>query len=205
MLVYEKRARTYDASVAMMEWFLRKERAIYRALRGKILEVGVGSGTNLEFYHPDAQITGLDWSPTMVSYAKRRVKALGLKNISYIVVGDVRHLTDWFKEESFDYVTSTCLFCSVPEPLLGLKSIARVLKPKGKLVQLEHGASRLKSVNFWLDLIDPMVSKHLGLHLNRLHAQNLKDAGFQIRHLREIDPFGILQVIIADPPRDKAA
>lgn len=116
---YNRIAPTYDA----MEAFT--ERAAFGAWRqelwaavpaGRVLEVGIGTGKNLPFYPPDAQMTAIDLSERMLERARRRAVGLGVRVDLRLM--DVQHLE--FADASFDAAVATFVFCSVPDPVAGL-------------------------------------------------------------------------------------
>lgn len=197
--VDDKHASSYDKSMTTMERLFSKSRKIFSHLWGKILEVGTGTGTNLKFYHPSTNVTALDFSPRMVHQAKMKVRRLGLHNVKKIVVGDIQELTKYFKASTFDYVTSICVFCSVSNPIKGLREVAKVLRPLGKLVQIEHGLSNFGLINFGMRLLDPLTVKLQGFHLTRNTLKNLEISGFKTLFQRSLDPTGIIRVIVSTP------
>ncbi len=195
---YERQAAYYDPMNAMMEVVFGKGRAILASLWGDILEVGVGTGINLPYYSPSARLVAFDWSPRMVELARQRVKRLRLKQVKAISVGDVQDL-NWLPSASFDFVSSTCVFCSIPDPIKALREIARVLRPHGYLVQIEHGISKISLLNDLLKIIDPFMVLMKGAHLTRDHEKNLSRAGFDIVYNRVLDPTGITRILISRP------
>jgi ubiquinone/menaquinone biosynthesis C-methylase UbiE len=197
--IYNKQAASYDKMNSMMEYLFSKGRKIFSSLKGKILEVGVGTGENLKYYNSSSELTVFDWSNKMIHQAKSKVKRLGLENVKNFLIGDIQRLSHHFKPNSFDYVTSTCVFCSVPDPISGLKEITKVLNPNGKLVQIEHGISNFGLLNLFMKVIDPITSKMRGFHLTRDILSNLETAGFEIIHEWSIDPAGIIKVIVSKP------
>ncbi len=197
--IYDRQATSYDTMNSMMENLFSKGRTMFNILRGKILEVGVGTGENLKYYHSSAKLTVFDWSLQMIQQAKMKVKRLGLKNVKNFVIGDIQGLSNYFEPNSFDYITSTCVFCSVPDPFKGLKEVAKVLHPSGKLVQIEHGISNFRLLNLFMSAFDPITANIRGFHLTRNTLRNLKMAGFEVIHEWSLDPAGIVKVIISKP------
>jgi len=195
--LYKKLAKYYDRRNQMIEHWISKARSIFSFLKGDLLEIGTGTGNNLVNYNPESNIVAFDWSSEMVSQAHLKVKKYNLDNIKEIIVGDIQKLSDYFDPESFDYVTSSCVFCSVPNPISGLKEVFKVLKPSGKLIQIEHGISEIKLINAGLVFFDPFTSKRFGFHLNRNHIKNLENSGFKVTHQQKIDLTGIFRLFIS--------
>jgi SAM-dependent methyltransferase len=83
-----------------------------------------------------------------------------------------------FADNSFDCVLTSCVFCSVPIPVLGLKEIRRVCKPGGKIIMLEHVRSQHKLAGLLMDIMNPIPLYLYGANINRDTVGNLKKAGF---------------------------
>lgn len=197
--IYDKNARSYDKRQFMMESLISKKRSIFRLLKGTILEVGVGTGINLPHYRSSVSLTALDFSAQMLKQSKLKIKKLNLYHVKKLIKGDIQHLSKYFKENSFDFITSTFVFCSVPDPIKGLQEVKRILRPNGRLVQIEHGLSNIKIINYFLKFLDPLTVKLFGFHVSRDILYNLKKAGFRIIHQRTLDPAGISRIIISAP------
>jgi phosphatidylethanolamine/phosphatidyl-N-methylethanolamine N-methyltransferase len=103
---------------------------------GRILEVGVGTGLSLPAYSRDVRITGIDISEPMLLKAKERVLELDLGNVEALSVMDVSHLG--FPDESFDVVVAQYVITAVPDPEAALEEFARVLKPGGEIILVNH-------------------------------------------------------------------
>ncbi|MGD2127495.1 MAG: class I SAM-dependent methyltransferase, partial [Desulfobacteraceae bacterium] len=134
---YDRIAFFYDFLEAPMErlkFALWRTRLKERIVGNRALEVGVGTGKNLPYYPPDVKITAIDFSPRMLKRARQRASALGLEVPLWKM--DVQHLG--FRDRSFDTILATFVFCSVPDPVVGLKELRRVCKPGGRLLLLEH-------------------------------------------------------------------
>ena len=92
---------------------------------------------------------------------------------------DVQHLD--FADHSFDTVFATFVFCSVPDPVMGLRELRRVCKPEGSLLLLEHMRPRHPVRGFLFDLLNPMVVRMMGANINRNTIDNIRQAGWQIK------------------------
>ncbi len=104
---------------------------------GQVLEVAIGTGRNLFFYPPDAQLTGVDLSPRMLDRARTRAETL-TRPVD-LQLGDAQHLA--FPDASFDTVVATLTVCSIPDGQAAVAEMARVLRPGGRLALLDHVAS----------------------------------------------------------------
>lgn len=112
-----------------------------------------------------------------------------------LALTDVEHLP--WPSETFDTVVSTCVFCSVPDPLQGLREIRRVLRAAGWALFLEHmrpGAPWLAAVFDWLD---PLVSRS-GPHINRRTMETIRAAGFMVEREDNLVS-DVLKLIVVRP------
>jgi len=151
--------------------------------RGEVLEIGIGSGLNLEFYSPEVQrVYGVDPSVELQQMASKRLGKTPL---------EVKFLSQSAEEPlplpnaSIDTAVVTWTLCSIPNPSEALQQAKRVLKPTGRLIFVEHGRSSDPSVVVWQDRITPMWKQiGGGCHLNRKIDDLITGAGFQIVELR---------------------
>lgn len=156
---YQKVARWYDWGEILMELLgIRKlRRSLLRHASGKILEIAVGTGANLPFYPEDSQLTAIDLSPAMLEIARRRADRLGLR--VHFLMMDAEHLA--FPDHSFDTVVDSLSLCTVPDPVAALREMARLCRPGGRVLLLEHGRSDREWLGRWQD-------RHADGHLRRL-------------------------------------
>ena len=173
---YNRVSKIYDLMEKPMESMLmddwRKE--LFEKIEGKkILEVGVGTGKNLEFYSTDKEVTGIDFSEKMLEKAKNKSKD---KDHVTLMEMDAENMT--FEDNTFDTVVTSCVFCSVPDPVKGLKEIRRVCKNGGKVIMLEHMRSNKLVVGKIMDRINFIPLHIWGANINRQTLKNLQEAGF---------------------------
>ena len=139
-----------------------------------ILEVGVGTGKNFEFYPTEARLTAIDFSEKMLK------QALQTKNRKSVAVDldlmDVQSLA--YADNSFDTVIGSFVFCSVPLPIKGLKELYRVCRPGGQVLLLEHVISSNSFVAKLMNGINPIVLALVGANINRNTIKNVKACGF---------------------------
>ena len=165
----------YDAVCAACEAFglARWRRWLVGGARGRVLDVGCGTGRNLPLLPPGTVAVGLDPSWDSLRRARRRAPDVPL------VVGSAEALP--FRDATFDTVLSGLAFCSVPDARRGLLEVRRVLAPRGRLRMLEHVRStepwkaRLQD---WLQPGWTWVSG--GCHPNRETERAVEGSGFRI-------------------------
>lgn len=176
---WNRQARLYDRLTAPMERMLGLARGrawvFGRIGKGRVLEVGAGTGKNLPYYPEGATVVATDLSPGMLARAVE--KAGGRPSRARFVVTDAEDLA--FKDGAFDAVIATCVFCSVPDPLRGLKEVRRVLRDGGQVILLEHLRPR-GFLGRLFDLLDPVASRLMGPHINRRTLDNLRAAGLVV-------------------------
>lgn len=180
---YNRMAAVYDLLEWPMEFFFYSKwrKASLSGLKGKVLEVGIGTGKNLKYYSSDCELTGIDVSKGMLSRARK--KARGMKNVTLLRM-DAEHLD--FPDDSFDYVVTTFVLCSIPDPVVALREIHRVLKPGGEMINLEHMRSENRFIAAYEDFINPFSVVLFGINVNRKTVENIKKAGFEIKVVKNL-------------------
>lgn len=193
---YDRIAPFYDFYELLAEilFFKRwRKLAVSKLKQSKVLEVGAGTGKNFPYYASDLKVLATDISEKMLERAEKRAAKLNLP--IKLEKMDAQHLS--LKENSFDSAISTFVFCSVPDPVKGLKEIKRVLKKEGVAVFLEHvRPSGLLGKIF--DFLNPFVYKATGVNINRDTVGNILKAGFKIVEDRNLS-LGIFKLIVAKP------
>ncbi len=174
---YDRVANFYDVFETPMEIlaFSKWRSELFKRIDGeKILEVGIGTGKNIPYFK-EWDAVGIDISHKMIERALKRAKIFGKK--VDLIVGDVENLP--FRDESFDAVISTYVFCSVENPEKGLSEIYRVLKNGGKAYFLEHVRSENECVGKIMDILNP-IFRVIGPEINRRTVEKIKKTGFSI-------------------------
>ncbi len=155
-------------------------RRVTAQARGRVLEIGVGSGLNLPLYPAATHVVGLD--PSAKSLSMARAAAGGLGRSIELVEGVAEAIP--LPDHSVDTVVSTWTMCSIPDLSRALGEMRRVLTPEGRLLFVEHGRSSDQGVVRWQDRLTPLWRRiGGGCHLNRPIAQLIQDAGFRVERL----------------------
>lgn len=195
---YNRLAPIYDLMEFLPEqrfagW---RKRLWTRVTTGRILEVGVGTGKNFPYHPPGAEVTGIDLSERMLALAQRRAEksgyALDLRQM------DTQQLD--FPNHTFDTAVATFVFCSVPDAERGLRELARVVKPDGYIILLEHvRIDRPAIIGKLMDWLDPLVVRVMGAHINRRTVETVQRAGLVVEQVENLAPQGLVKLIIAHP------
>lgn len=193
--IYDRLAPRYDRREALVEWLLRGyRRKLLRRARGRVLEVGIGTGRNLPYYPPGCRITGIDLSSEMLKVAEGRAARLG-RDVTLLPM-DAEELS--FPSGSFDTVVSSLTLCTVIDPIQALSEMARVTAPGGRILLLEHGRSPHLWLSRLLDRVAPHRVEKYGCHPNR-NVLALVQAADLVVLKSERHFLGVLHLIWARP------
>ena len=155
----------------------RQRMKVIPQAQGRVLEIGLGTGLNLPFYDTGrvSELVGVEPSLTMHHLAMKRSRAAGIP-VELVGIGAERlPLAD----HVFETVVSTYTLCTIPDPVMALREVRRVLAPGGRLLFSEHGKAPDESVRKWQARIQPVWGKFSGgCHLGRDIPAILKEAGF---------------------------
>jgi ubiquinone/menaquinone biosynthesis C-methylase UbiE len=172
--------RLTHVAMGMKEFGPYRARAL-AAARGRVLELGIGSGRNLPFYGPDVRsLTGVDPSVGLTDMARRAAHRARFPVDFLVQSAEQLSLED----QSVDTAVSTWTLCTIPDPVKALREVRRVLKPEGRLLFAEHGRAPEPEVVAWQERLTP-VWKHCagGCHLDRKVDDLLRAAGFELEAL----------------------
>jgi ubiquinone/menaquinone biosynthesis C-methylase UbiE len=151
---------------------------MFHGLTGRVLDAGVGTGRNIPFYPPAAEVIGIDVSPGMLARAEQRRRALGASVTLQEM--DVTRLD--FPDGHFDAAVATFLFCVLPENLQvpALRELGRVVRPGGSIRLLEYvrpkGAVRRVVASLW----EPWMAWAYGAGFDRRTEEHVPDAGLNV-------------------------
>ncbi|HEX6197282.1 MAG TPA: methyltransferase domain-containing protein [Jiangellaceae bacterium] len=176
--VWDEMAGRYDRDIKPVEklWFGGGREWIGSRARGDVLEVAIGTGRNVPFYPKGVRLTGVELSPNMLAVARERVAALGVD--ADLREADAQMLP--FDDESFDTVVCTLSLCAIPDDEKAIAEMARVLRPGGRLLLLDHIGSRWWPVWAVERLIELFTIRSMGEHMTRRPAPMLPSAGLEI-------------------------
>ena len=195
---YNRISALFDLIEFPMEilFFSRWRRRLFNMIdpKERLLEVGIGTGKNLGYYPPGIDAMAIDISEGMLRGAIKRARMLHLK-VSLKLM-DAERLE--FEDRRFDTVVATFVFCSVPDPIRGLRELKRVCKGQGRIILLEHMRPNRIPIGWLFDLLNPLIVRMMGVNINRRTIENIKKSGLVIE--REEDLLSdIVKLIVARP------
>jgi len=203
--IYDKIAPTWDRRQGLVERVLMGQHmraSLASELRGDVLEVGTGTGPTLRLLADNAKITsftGVDLSNGMLDVA--RDVAQGVPFPVELRRMDGGRLD--FPDATFDTVTTSLMLCTVPDPDLTLREMARVCKPGGRIVLLEHVRARNPLLIAMQKALTPLQVRMLGCHLDRPTDRLVHDLGFRVER-ESTRFFRVFRLIVARPPSEGA-
>jgi len=197
MGVYAERVlpRIMNVACGAKQSYPLRER-VCSGLHGQVLEIGFGSGHNVPFY-PEAVQRVAAIEPSQLSWKL----AQGRLSASTVPVErsglDGQSLP--FADDTFDTALSTWTLCTIPDPVLALTEVRRVLRPGGTLHFLEHGLAPDERVERWQHRLEPLNRRVAGgCHLTRPLLDLLETAGFTVQDVDEFYEKGAPKAMAAD-------
>ncbi len=160
--------------------------------RGKVIELGVGTGLNLPFYREDVEVVGVDVSEGMLKKAERKKSPAKVK----LVKADARSLP--FPDKSFDTAVSTFFLCVVLEKERVLGEVRRVLKPDGLLLAMECSPPKNPVFRAFLSALSALTSRLTGTDFRVDIGNLLRKGGFEILEEKNLVN-GAVRIIVAKP------
>jgi ubiquinone/menaquinone biosynthesis C-methylase UbiE len=186
-------ALTYDRQIAKVEKAglraLRQE--LLAGARGRVLEVGGGTGANLPFYGPDVEsLTITEPEPPMLRRLERRVREQA--PLAKVLRAPAEDLP--FDDDTFDVAVSTLVLCGVNDQPRALRELRRVLRPGGRLIFIEHVRSEDPGLARWQDRMNGLSRFVACCECNRPTLDSIKAEGFEVTNvehttLKKVPPF----------------
>jgi phosphatidylethanolamine/phosphatidyl-N-methylethanolamine N-methyltransferase len=187
-------ARVYDRTFgAVTNAGRRRAAGIVTGFGGSVLEVGVGTGLALPHYGPGVRVTGIDFSPDMLAKAKARVDRMGLTRIDSLRRMDAGAME--FPDAQFDTVATMHLLSVVPEPERVMAEIARVVRPGGRVVIVNHFASK-PGLMAWGERRMAVFDRLLAWHTVFPRERVLGQPSLSIEREARFPPLGVMTLLV---------
>jgi ubiquinone/menaquinone biosynthesis C-methylase UbiE len=194
---YDRSAESYDRIISWAEkaLFGGGREWVCSRTRGEVLEIAVGTGRNLPYYPKDVRLTGIELSSKMLDIACRRAGELGRE--ADLRPGDAQDLP--FPDASFDTVVATLALCTIPDDRRAVAEAARVLRPGGRLLLLEHVRSPVLPVRLLQRVLEPLTLLLDHDHLLREPLRCVEDSGLVMERL-ERSKWGVVERLAVRKP-----
>jgi ubiquinone/menaquinone biosynthesis C-methylase UbiE len=194
---WDKHSGSYDKQMGFLDRnvFGDSRQWVCRHAAGDVLEVGIGTGLNLDSYPEDVTLTGVDLSPEMLEHARRRAAASG--RAVTLQVGDAHRLE--FPDASFDTVVCTFALCAIPDERLAVAEMWRVLRPGGQLRLADHVVSTSAPARVLQRVLELVSIPVGGEHFRRRPVLHVRELGFVVEQ-QERFKLGIVERVIARKP-----
>ncbi|MDA3629245.1 methyltransferase domain-containing protein [Saccharopolyspora sp. WRP15-2] len=194
---WDRSASGYDKMMGRFERFMApgSRKWVCSRAEGEVLEVAIGTGLNIPAYRSDVRLTGIEWSPQMLDLARQRARDLDVP--VDLREGDAQDLP--FPDATFDTVVCTFGLCAIPDEEQAITEMARVLRPGGKLLLLDHVESTSWPARLVQRAADLVAVPLGGEHFRRRPLPLVRAAGLE---LEETDRFklGIVERLSARKP-----
>lgn len=155
-------------------------RALLADARGRVIEIGAGTGINLDLYGPEVEdLTLIEPDPHMGARLRVRLEARTGAVPTRLVAAPAEAMP--FDDDTFDTAVATLVLCTVPDPSAAVAELSRVLKPGGRLLFIEHVRSDNPGTARWQDRLEkPWRFMADGCHCNRDTAATLTASAFEV-------------------------
>ncbi len=196
--IYERIAWLYDLLDLPFEYFRYRplRRRIFQDVGDEVLDAGVGTGRNMPYYPPQARVTGIDLSESMLARAKRRRARLDIE----AELRSANVLGTGLPDRHFDFIVATFIFCVLDDAdqQPALEELARICKPTGEIRILEYAWSANRFRRAIMHLWAPWVRWAYGAAFDRDTEQYLSAAGLELVECVPVHK-DIIKLIVARP------
>ncbi|MFC7704788.1 class I SAM-dependent methyltransferase [Plastorhodobacter daqingensis] len=193
---YRRWAPVYDGTFGRITRAGRRRAVAHvNARQGSLLEVGVGTGLSLPQYSPALSVTGIDFSHEMLAKAQAKVREEGLSHVKELRQMDARQLD--FPDATFDTVVAMYLVSVVPEPERVVSEMARVCKPGGEVLILNHFARETGLLARIERGMAPLADQ-LGWHPDFPRDRVLGEPRLRIKSETSVPPLGLFTFLVLE-------
>jgi len=194
--VYDRNPAGYQSGSVLTERLLaERRRKVGEIVRGRLLDIGFGTGSSLPHYPPSVDVVGIDASLGMLRFA--RSEALRLGRPIHLVEMDAEHLA--FPDRSFDSVAFNLCLCTIEAPERALQEALRVARPGAPMAFLEHVRSHLLPIALLQEAASPILFAVEQDHFNRRTEQTIRAAGVEVISVERF-ALGFFNLIVGRAP-----
>ncbi|AJD89763.1 type 11 methyltransferase [Jeotgalibacillus malaysiensis] len=173
----------YDVAMTPFEkaGFQKVRKNLLSPVKGNVLEIGFGTGANFPFYRDAAYVEAIEPNAEMIEQAAAKIKKASVPIQTYQAKAEQLP----FPDQSFDAITGTLVFCTIPDPIKALEEIKRVSKPDATFHFFEHVKVDQQTAAKAQELLTPAWKAVCdGCHLDRPTIQLFEEAGFKVEKVK---------------------
>ena len=180
--IYDRDPAAYHRgmSVVTERLLAGRRRKVGESVRGRLLDVGFGTGLSLPHYPPSVEVIGIDASLGMLRFAQQQGNKVRLVQM------DAEHLA--FPDQTFDSVAFNLCLCTIPDPERAVREAIRVARPGASMVFLEHVRSPVLPIALLQEALNPLLVALQQDHFNRRTADVIQRAGVEVT---SVDRWGL--------------
>lgn len=194
---YNRIAPLYDLLDGIYEhsWKRHLRAELFQHAKGRILDVGVGTGCNMPFYPNDSKVIGIDMSERMLDRARDRAQELECP----VTLRAMNLFALDFPDASFDTITVTFVLLCLPDELQepALRELKRVTKPNGQILVLDYQMSSKPGVRLWMRCLSPWLKWAFAARFDSTTEQYVEDAGLTIIRKQTFMGDGVNMLVLA--------
>jgi len=172
-----------------------RRRKVGESVRGRLLDIGFGTGLSLPHYPPSVEVIGIDASLGMLRFAQHDIA--GQAKTVQLVQMDAERLA--FPDRTFDSVAFNLCLCTIPDPERAVREAVRVARPGAPMTFLEHVRSHLLPVALLQEAFSPLLVALQQDHFNRRTADTVRRAGVEVTSVERWG-LGIFNLIVVRAP-----
>lgn len=193
---YDRMGAGYDTvtKIADKSVLDRMRRGLVEKAQGRVLDVGVGTGKNFDYYEHATSVVGIDLSSKSLETAREKARHKGITH--ELRVGDVTNLE--FADGSFDTVVMCLVACNLDDPIKAFREMRRVCKKDGYILFLEHTPPTTVAMNMLFGAVYPIARLALNCRPFSKNVSLIPDAGLR-EVTRETAAQGVLNAIVTQP------
>jgi ubiquinone/menaquinone biosynthesis C-methylase UbiE len=195
--IYDRNPAAYDRGSVLTERLLAKRRRkVGEIVRGRLLDIGFGTGLSLPHYPPSIEVVGIDASLGMLRFGRSEAARLG-RPVQLIEM-DAEHLA--FPDRTFDSVAFNLCLCTIEDPERALREALRVARPGAPMAFLEHVRSHLLPIALLQEAVSPLLFALERDHFNRRTVETIRRAGVEVISVERF-ALGFFNLIVGRAPK----
>jgi ubiquinone/menaquinone biosynthesis C-methylase UbiE len=195
--IYDRNPAAYHRGSGLTERLLaERRRKVGELARGRLLDIGFGTGLSLPHYPPSVNVIGIDASLGMLRFARHEASRLG-RPVD-VVEMDAEHLA--FPNHTFDSVAFNLCLCTIGDPERAVREAVRVAQPGAPMIFLEHVRSHLPPVALLQDAVTPLLVALEQDHFNRRTEATIRRAGVEVISVERF-ALGFFNLIVGRAPQ----